>query len=64
MPTPAKLKVRAKLPRAYCRKLGDGTGYIVWPDTVQPRGFEQAALAVAGTANKAWEQALAVISAK
>lgn len=53
----AKYRVRIVLPESYCRRLTDGSGYIVWPRGVQPRGCEECAIGFGVTANKAWSDA-------
>lgn len=49
-----KTRVKRAAPNAFCVKLNDGSGYIVWPGRVQPRGFEQGAIGLAATARAAW----------
>ena len=51
----AKEKVLKKFHQAYCVKLADGTGYIVWPGKIQPRGFERPAIGLGRTARAAWQ---------
>lgn len=51
----AKLVIRRSLPDAYCVRLMDNTGYIVWPGKIQPRGFERPACGYGKTARQAWE---------
>lgn len=50
----SKRLVRRKLPDAFCVRLNDGSGFIVWPGRVQPRGFERPAVGYGKTARKAW----------
>lgn len=49
-----KRLVRRALPDAYCVRLNDGSGYLVWPGKIQPRGFEQPACGYGKTARQAW----------
>lgn len=49
-----KLKVIRSFPDAYCVRMNDGSGYIVWPGKVQPRGFERCAIGFGKTARDAW----------
>ena len=49
-----KKKVLKQFPGAYCRRLNDGTGYIIWPGKIQPRGHEKCAIGIGVTAAKAW----------
>jgi len=49
-----KKRVLRMLPQAFCVRLDDGSGYIVWPGKVQPRGFEQPACGYGKTARQAW----------
>ena len=39
---------------AYCVRLNDRSGYIVWPGKVQPRGCERPAIGLGTTARSAW----------
>ena len=50
-----KSRVLRKLPNSFCVKLDDGTGYIVWPGPIQPRGFEQGAIGLGKNAHQAWD---------
>lgn len=52
-----KTKIRKKFPDAYCVKLNDGSGYIVWPGKVQPRGLELPAIGTGTTPRQAWVNA-------
>lgn len=47
--------IRRSLPDAYCVRLNDGSGYIVWPGKCKPRGFERPAIGFGKTAREAWE---------
>ena len=42
---------------AYCCRLNDGSGYLVWPGKCQPRGSEKSAIGFGTTAQLAWKQA-------
>jgi len=46
--------VRRVLPQAFCVRLNDGSGYIVWPCKIQPRGYEPTACGYGKTARQAW----------
>jgi hypothetical protein len=50
----SKIRVKRQIPDAFCVKLNDGTGYIVWPGRCAPRGFEQPAVGLGKTARAAW----------
>lgn len=72
MPTP-KQKKRGKrtnyklctlkeFPEAYCVRLADGSGYIVWPrENVGDRCAEMCAIGVGRNADKAWQDAFGTI---
>lgn len=50
-----KLKVLYEFPDAYCVKLIDGSGYLVWPSkTIGQRGFERPAIGFGKSAKQAW----------
>ena len=51
-------------PDAYCVRLISGTGYIVWPMKIQPRGFERPAIGLGKTASLAWANAWTVVSSE
>jgi hypothetical protein len=51
-----RLVLRA-FPQAYCRRLNDRTGYIVWPSPVGPRGTVTAAIGIGRSAVTAWRNA-------
>jgi hypothetical protein len=53
----AKSRVRSFLRLSFCRRLEDGTGFVVWPGPIQSIGFEKAAIGFGKTANKAWMDA-------
>ena len=53
-----------KFADAYCVRLRDKTGYIVWPGKIQGRGFERPAIGLGATAALAWKSALETISTK
>ena len=50
----SKRKVKRRIPDAYCVRLHDKTGYIVWPGKTQSRGFELPAIGLGKTARAAW----------
>jgi uncharacterized protein YbdZ (MbtH family) len=39
---------------AFCVRLNDRSGYVVWPGKIQPRGFERSAIGYGKTARQAW----------
>lgn len=47
-------RVRLTFPNAYCVRLNNSSGYIVWPDKIQPRGYERPAIGFGKTARMAW----------
>lgn len=51
----SKAKVLRVLPDAFCVRLNDRSGYIVWPGKIQTRGFERAAIGLGKTARLAWK---------
>jgi hypothetical protein len=53
----AKKSVLKTLKNAFCVKMEGDRGYIVWPGKMQPRGFEQPAIGVGGSAAMAWRDA-------
>lgn len=50
-----KSSVRKVLPESFCVRLSDGSGYIVWPTKIRPRGSEPVACGFGRTARQAWE---------
>lgn len=55
----AKQRVKRQLRSAFCCRLSDGSGYIVWPAReVGPRGGEMSAIGFGKTAAMAWKSAL------
>lgn len=59
-----KKRTLRKLKTAYCCKLNDGTGYIVWPERgCRPRGFELSAIGLGKTAPLAWQSAFQTLTA-
>ena len=58
----AKNKVIQLSPQAYCVKLADKSGYIVWPGPVGPRGFVTSPIGLGKTPSKAWKQSLLAIT--
>ncbi len=50
-----KAKVKKLVPDAFCVRLDDKSGYIVWPGKIQPRGFERGAIGFGRTAAEAWD---------
>ncbi len=59
-----KLTVKAAVkqiePDAYCVRLNDGTGYIVWPTRYKPRW--RSAIGLGPTVTKAWAEALITLN--
>lgn len=55
--SPKQLTLRV-LPDAYCVRLKDGSGHIVWPGPVQSRGTERLACGYGVTARQAWSSVL------
>lgn len=53
-PRSARRRVLRAIPEAFCVRLNDGTGYIIWPGKVQDRGFERPAIGYGVTARAAW----------
>jgi hypothetical protein len=51
----AKTRVLKHLKDAFCVRLDNGSGYIVWPGKTQPRGCEQPAIGLGKSAQKAWK---------
>lgn len=50
---------------AYCRKLKDGTGFIVWPGRMPgPRGEEKTAIGLGETPQQAWMSAVQILTMK
>lgn len=49
-----RIAVLRIMPDAYCVRLDDKSGYIVWPGKIQPRGYEQPACGYGKTAREAW----------
>ena len=54
MKTSFKKKVLKRFPDAFCVRLDNRTGYIVWPGKMQARGCEQAAIGLGKNARLAW----------
>ena len=60
----SKRRVQRHFPNAYCVRLSPDSslrGYIVWPGSVQPRGFERPAIGFGATARQAWKNVLKLI---
>jgi hypothetical protein len=49
-----RASVKRWLPEAFCVRLADGSGYVVWPCRMRPRGFEPTACGFGSTARAAW----------
>jgi hypothetical protein len=50
-----KARVLAKIPKAFCVKLDNGTGYVVWNgEGCDPRGSMNPAIGLGKTARAAW----------
>jgi len=59
-----RLVQRGRYRDAYCVKLNDGTGYIVWPQhRVPPRGQVMCAIGLGNSAQLAWKSAWQTICA-
>ena len=59
--TPKK-RTQRQLRCAFCVRLSDGSGYIVWPrKEVGPRGGEMAAIGFGKTAAQAWKSAMETV---
>lgn len=52
-----KKNVKRVFPLAFCKRLSDCSGYIIWEGKIKPRGFETPALGIGKNSVEAWKNA-------